>query len=363
VLLAVSGKIAVKKKLQTRYGEISMNKSHKYLQVHQGSDNSFVGISPFRQEKMVYAGQFTNYQEGVSLLHKFYGIEISQTQHFRLTSHYGSLCSGIVEKERSSEDVPEGEVVYAQCDGSMILTREKVKESGEDDSAKGSWQEVKLCRVFRSGERYRSGKRTWIDSSGYVAHMGAHKEFKELAENLIDPYDHLGERLVFISDGAAWIHNRQKETYPKATQILDFYHACEHLAVFAQVALTDGTLREKWLGERKTELLNDGYDSLVQQVGELARDKPRTVQQAGDKLLQYYQNNKDRMDYKSYREKGLHIGSGAIEAAHRNVIQKRMKQSGQRWTRKRAQNVLNLRICYMSGYWNEVVNIIRKSAA
>ena len=190
-----------------------------------------------------------------------------------------------------------------------------------------------------------------------------HSEFKELAENLIDPYDHLGDRLVFISDGAAWIHHWQKETYPNATQILDFYHAGEHLAAFAQVAITDPESRKKWLEERKTELLNDGYDSLVQQVGELAKDKPRTVQQAKDKLLQYYQNNKDRMDYKSFRERGLHIGSGAIEAAHRNVIQKRMKQSGQRWTRQRAQNVLNVRICYMSGYWNEVVDMIRKSAA
>jgi hypothetical protein len=340
-----------------------MNKSHKYLQSRHGEANPFVGISPFLQEKMVYVGQFTNYQEGVSLLQKFYGIDISQTQNFRLTNHYGALCSDIVEKERGCEAVSQDEVVYAQCDGSMILTREKGKVSGDGDASKGSWQEVKLCRVFRSGERYRSGKRVWIGSSKYVAHIGAHKEFKELAETLIDPYDHLGEGLVFISDGASWIHNWQKETYPNATQILDFYHASEHLSAFAAVAITDDAPREKWLGERKTELLNDGYDSLVQQVSELAKDKPRTVQQAMNKLLQYYQNNKDRMDYKSYREKGLHIGSGAIEAAHRNVIQKRMKQSGQRWTKKRAQNVLNLRICHMSGYWNEVVDMIRKTAA
>jgi hypothetical protein len=69
------------------------------------------------------------------------------------------------------------------------------------------------------------------------------------------------------------------------------------------------------------------------------------------------------MDYKSYEEKGLHIGSGAIEAAHRNVIQKRMKQSGQRWTPKLAQNVLNLRTCYMSEHWDELVEFIKKTAA
>lgn len=324
----------------------------------------FRGISPFLQEKMVYAGQFTNYQEGVSLLEKFYGISISQTQHFRLTNHYGELCTELMEKERPREEVAETEVVYAQCDGSMILTREKNKSCDKDaDSGKGSWQEVKLCRVFRSGKHYRSGKRAWIGASQYVARLGAHQEFKELAENLLDPYDHLGERLVFISDGATWIHHWQTETYPNATQILDFYHAGEHLSVFAETAIADNVLRKAWLAERKTELLSGGYDSVVRQVGELAKSKSGAVQEAADKLLQYYQNNKDRMDYKTYIDRGLHIGSGAIEAAHRNVIQKRMKQSGQRWTKKRAQNVLNLRTCYMSGYWNEVVDIIRKVAA
>ena len=168
------------------------------------------------------------------------------------------------------------------------------------------------------------------------------------------------------------VHNWQKETYPKATQILDYhfilrikykYHACEHLAAFAGVAITDLSTRENWLSERKEELLNSGYDVLVQKIKELAKGKSPTVQKAMEKLLQYYQNNKDRMDYQTYRKKGLQIGSGAIEAAHRNVIQKRMKQSGQRWTKKLAQNVLNLRVCYMSGYWDEVVDMIRKPAA
>jgi thermostable 8-oxoguanine DNA glycosylase len=69
------------------------------------------------------------------------------------------------------------------------------------------------------------------------------------------------------------------------------------------------------------------------------------------------------MDYKNYRIRGLQIGSEAIETAHRNIIQKRMRQSGQRWYRKRAQYMLNLRTCYMSGKWKNVIRIIRKNAA
>jgi hypothetical protein len=64
------------------------------------------------------------------------------------------------------------------------------------------------------------------------------------------------------------------------------------------------------------------------------------------------------MNYKDYSERGLRFGSGAIEAAHRNAVQKRMKQSGQH-----AQYVLNLRTCFMSGKWNKVIETIRKYAA
>jgi len=159
-----------------------MNKTHPYL---QGDDSSFKSISPFLQEKMAYVGQFTNYHEGVSLLETFYGISISQTQHFRLTNYYGERCASIVEKERPRESISREYSVYVQCDGSMILTRErneasiKSEVSTESDVStesteastestngfNGSWQAVKLCRVFSSSDNYISGKRRWLDSS------------------------------------------------------------------------------------------------------------------------------------------------------------------------------------------------------
>lgn len=75
------------------------------------------------------------------------------------------------------------------------------------------------------------------------------------------------------------------------------------------------------------------------------------------------QQTKKRMNYKQYLERGLQIGSGAIESANRNVVQARMKQSGQRWSRKRAQYILDLRTCHMSGKWNIVIDLIREKTA
>jgi hypothetical protein len=69
------------------------------------------------------------------------------------------------------------------------------------------------------------------------------------------------------------------------------------------------------------------------------------------------------MDYKTYKKIGAGIiGSGAIESAHRTVVQKRMKQSGQRWTNAGAQNMLNLRVLQMNGQWSKVVTMIKNAA-
>jgi len=81
---------------------------------------------------------------------------------------------------------------------------------------------------------------------------------------------------------------------------------------------------------------------------------------AAQSLISYYQINSHRMDYKKCQQIGCGvIGSGAIESAHRNVVQKRMKQSGQRWSSTGAQNMLNLRVSYMNEKWSNVIDLVK----
>ena len=86
------------------------------------------------------------------------------------------------------------------------------------------------------------------------------------------------------------------------------------------------------------------------------------VEESKRALLEYYKNHKNRMQYKKFLEKGLLIGSGAMEAAHRNVIQKRLKLSGQRWTKKGAQQIMNLRVLEKSNKWSKVIEFAKKAA-
>lgn len=79
-------------------------------------------------------------------------------------------------------------------------------------------------------------------------------------------------------------------------------------------------------------------------------------------LIGYYKNHEKRMQYHIFKEKGLQIGSGAIESAHKDVLQKRLKLSGQRWTKPGLQQIAQLRVTYKSNRWNQIKQLCKKAA-
>ena len=153
---------------------------------------------------------------------------------------------------------------------------------------------------------------------------------------------------------AEWIKQWMDQRYPNALQILDYYHAVEYLAQAIQGLL----LPHGWLENQRKLLLESQLDQVVENVKAL---KYLSVEKR-DKLLNYYDKNRYRMDYKAYRQAGYCIGSGAIEAAHRTLIQQRMKPSGQRWSPNRAQQLLKLRAAFKSNRNQLVTQTILKAA-
>ena len=234
-------------------------------------------------------------------------------------------------------------------DGSMLFTREE------------SWKEVKLGRIFKESDSMDvSGKRGWIRHSLYESYLGKSHLFTDRMDRLLGSYSGISERLVFVADGARWIWKWVSEAYPESTQILDWYHALEHLYDFAKVCFTDDQEAYKlWVCEQKKLLENSKVKEVLENMKKLDLKK-KIQQQERAKLITYYTENQTRMDYKRYKNIGTGIiGSGAIEAANREVIQKRMKLSGQRWSKIGAQNMLTLRSTRLSGKWENVLNLIR----
>jgi hypothetical protein len=338
-----------KKTILTSSGKVKVGKGHV---LHPGKG---FGMSHYLQDMVCFVGQTEVFDEGEELLKRLSGVEVSDKQIERVCHEYGERLEEKTEEEEKKVLVNH-ELHYAMADGSMILTREKSKDG------KSKWAEMKLGRVFKASDDMILGtkneSRKWIRASKYIAHLGHCDEFYDKFSELLDPLPNL----VFIADGARWIWDRVGSFHPKAIQILDFFHVMEHLwAVLLlcwKLNFETETQRNQWIAKQK-ELLLEGQVELVCKNVEALKVQGVKNLDKQKELIQYYTNNAQRMKYDEYLEKGLLIGSGPIESAHRNVIQKRLKRSGQRWTKKGAQQIANLRVAYKSEDWDKVRNLIK----
>lgn len=333
--------IGVKKKMTTRFGQIQIANS----QVFSRHPNGF-GISPYLQEKLVFLGQLEVYKQAAGLAQTMLGIPVCASQIDRLTNYYGAAIDADLDRVASDRPAQANEllaapsgVVYAQADGAMLLTDQGYKEA-------------KLGRIFAATALKKSvvdERGGHIESSVFVGHLGTAIEFKVKLEAQLDSYKGRGKDLVFISDGAVWLRQLMEKSYPQATLILDIYHALEHIGEVGKASFGADKAASDWFNIQRKLLLESCLDEVLINIKALKTDcaLPHSV-------CAYLESNRDRMDYQAYRQRGLLIGSGAIESAHRTVMQRRLKRSGQRWSIKGAQRVLNLRVCLMSDRWELV---------
>ena len=280
------------------------------------------------------------------MLRELLGVEVSAKQIERLSHYFGER---VEEPAAVSEEWPDSGPIYGMVDGSMVLTREE------------GWKEIKLGRLF-AAEAHEKGKKSQrgrIAGSIYTAHLGPYQGF--LSKWEVELASVSKQRLVFVADGAAWFWNWANAAYPEAVQILDYYHCKEYLWDFAKVYFKGKKgqdARVDWVARQQDLLFEDRVDEVIKQIEQLPR---RGVEDlvARQKILSYFGNNRSRMSYGRYRKRGLLIGSGPIEASHRNVIQQRLKLAGQRWTLLGVQQVANLRVLRKSDRWEKVIALSR----
>jgi hypothetical protein len=297
---------------------------------------------------MVYAGTLDCYGRCGEIIEKFLSIAVSETQVYRLTDVYGEQVGETVDfTQRTEPPLPAADVLYVEADASMILTREE------------EWKEVKVGRLFKASDcLHPQGKPGVITHSQYLSHLGGYRTFTRQMEELIESYTLRQAQVVFLSDGAPWLRNWIADAFPEAVSILDFYHLMEHVYGFAEAFFEDKGVATQWVETQKELFLQGQAGEVVMNIEMLPPYKQKQSTKA--KLLAYLEANFERMDYKHYQSIGCGIiGSGAIESAHRTVVQKRMKLSGQRWSKKGATNMLNLRVVYMNNQWAKVIDLAK----
>lgn len=308
------------------------------------------GISLKLQENICLLGQSEVFEDGEKLLKQLVGLNMSGKQIQRVSERYGSCIEekelASIQKEEGLQKKKESALTYVMLDGSMLFTREE------------GWKEIKVGRVFQADMNIKiNKKRNQINRSLYICHLGEHTGFLDKMENHIECY----KNKICIGDGAKWIWNWAGDKYPAMLQILDLYHALEKLGAFSAIQYVNLQERVIWTGQQKELLLSNQVVQVIKNVNELTA-RNAEAQKTKEALITYYTNNQSRMMYGTYIEKGYNVGSGAIESAHRNVIQQRLKLSGQRWSKNGAQQIANLRAYHKSDRWGEVAEIIKMAA-
>lgn len=305
------------------------------------------------QEIICLLAQERVFEEAEEVLDTLLGIDISSKQIQRVSEYYGEkLEESEKNYQQGKVDVPlvvsqkSNEPVYVTVDGSMVYTREE------------GWKEIKVGRIYSEKSRVSvQEKRTEVMSSLYVCTLGNNKDFFKKLDSYVEPYKHK----VFIADGAKWIWNWAEDFYNGSVQILDFFHAVEKLGAYACLAYKDVVERKQWLDYQKQRLRADQVKEVLEELKNTIAKTTESDKALKD-VIRYYESNMDRMMYGTFIEKGYLIGSGAIESAHRNVIQQRLKLSGQRWSIKGAQRIANLRAYRKSKRWKEVIEQIKMAA-
>jgi hypothetical protein len=163
---------------------------------------------------------------------------------------------------------------------------------------------------------------------------------KDLA-HVLDKHPHLKLAKITDAGGDNWEYTA---TLPPGPEILDFFHATEHLASAIAAVYGDGTFatRHKFEFLRERLLTEDrGAEAVIGALGYLRRRHPRVAKVKT--VLSYFRKNKHRMRYAQWKREGFMIGSGVVEAACKTLVAQRLKLSGMRWSKHGAQAILTMR--------------------
>ena len=163
------------------------------------------------------------------------------------------------------------------------------------------------------------------------------------------------EKKVVIGDGAEWIWNNADRHFPGAVQIVDQFHARQHLWDVARLIRPGDILRQKqWILRHQPKLDDGKIEKLVRFLRGLDASTP-SIQEAFRIEAAYFERNAGRMRYPEFRRQHLFVGSGVVEAGCKTVIGSRLKQSGMFWTVCGANSIIALRCCHLNGrfedYW------------
>jgi hypothetical protein len=321
-------------------------------------------LSPGVLRMVGQVGAMVSFEEGHELLAELAGIEVPTKQVERAAE---ALGREVAEDERRvveppPSDEPVAPTLYLGMDGTGVPMRASEVEGREGKQPDGSakTREVKLCTVWSAEGRDDEG--TPVRDEGSISYSAAiesaaQKDTDEAPSEVAARAEREATRRGFeravrrvvLGDGAKWIWNIATEHFPDAIQIVDRFHAKQHLSDVAKSIYGAGSdLGAKWAHQRYDELDAGNIDAVLS-----ALRVHSSKDEEARKCLDYIDSNRTRMRYAEFRAAGLCTSTGVVEAGCKTAIGARCKRAGMHWTVAGADAIIALRCCRLSGRFED----------
>jgi len=321
-------------------------------------------LSPGVLRMVGLVGAMVSFEEGHELLHALGGVDVP-TKHVERAAE--SLGREMAQDERhvaepTPADEPVAPTLYLGMDGTGVPMRtlELLGRNGKQPDGSAKTREVKLCTVWSAEGRDEEG--TPVRDVGSVTYSAAiesaasadtDEQPSAFAQRVVREatrraFDRAPRRAV-LGDGAPWIWNLATEHLPDAIQIVDRFHAKQHLSdVSKSIFGATSDLAKAWARQRHDEL----------DVGDVAAILRALRIHAGTdtearKCVEYVTTNRTRMRYAEFRAQGLCTSTGVVEAGCKVAIGTRCKRAGMHWTVAGADAIIALRCCKLSGRFGD----------
>lgn len=322
------------------------------------------GSSPGLVRLMCWGGaQNFSYPAASEAFQRYGGLQVDSRQIQRLVNELGPKVAEVLDRPWQPETLAPAPTMYVSMDatGVPMVNEELAGRKGKQPDGSSKTREAKLGCIFTQHHLDEQG-RPWrdLDSTTYVGSFEksgdfGHRIYREAVRRKVFQ----AKKLIFIGDGAHWIWELARTHFPHAIQILDFYHASEHLKLLAEALepINDGAVRATLEHWQECLRQNQLDQVIAEAVAQIPSQGPR--RKAANQQLAYLETNRQRMQYGTFQKRGWFIGSGVIEAGCKTVIGQRLKQSGMFWSVPGAQNILSLRCASSSRRFDQAWELLQ----
>jgi hypothetical protein len=310
-----------------------------------------------------------SYQAASQDLLTYAALEIDARQVQRMITQIAPRMTQWREVQGPVFNPAAGDIFCVGADGTGAPMRRNELRGRKGKNGRARTREVKVGTIFTHRKPDQPDQRPErdYDSTTYIADIISAGEFgSRLRAEALRRGIAKAKVIVFLGDGAVWVWKLARINFPTAVCILDYYHACEHLTLLTQALFGEGSaLAKKRYRQWRKALLKDKITQIISQAKAQLPARAQTRKLA-KKQIAYFERNKARMVYQTFRQSGYFIGSGVVEAGCKTVVGQRLKLSGMLWSRKGASDLLTVRCALLSrwfeSFWKHHSNVARALA-